>query len=125
MDGWRCGNGLMWGHYIAQGQSSWLKYDLGNVFVQCGNHNGLDHNGDKSYAVWFVSTFGVEVARAMDAERDAHREKSGAKQRTIQELEELLAHYDALYETRYGSYEFGEMIGLGYYGEIIKRHSRP
>ena len=116
-DGARCGNGLMWGHYIAQKQSHWLKYDLGNVFVQCGSHNYLDFHGDKSYGVWFISTFGVDAAQAMENERNARR----GHKHTIDELETMLAHYDDLYQNRY-TVEL-TMCGLvlsGYYGEIIK-----
>jgi hypothetical protein len=113
-----CGNGLMWGHYIAQGQSAWLRYDLGNVFVQCGNHNLRDFHGDKSYATWFINTFGIIAAEALNAEKVAH---SGKSQRTIQELEDLLAHYDNLYQKRfYITYEFRNLIECGYYGEIIR-----
>jgi len=119
-DGARCGNGLAWGHYIAQGQSAWLRYDLGNVFVQCGNHNLLDYNNDKSYSAWFTLTFGEDAVRAMDAERAAHSGKSHG-QRTIDELETMLAHYDDLYQNRYTAPEdlFGR-IQAGYYGEIVK-----
>ena len=117
-DGAKCGNGLAWGHYQSQGQSAWLRYDLGNVFVQCGNHNLLDKNGDKSYATWFVSTFGPDAAKAMQAEARAH---SGGKQRTIQELEELLAHYDDLYQNRYTAPDdIHGRIMAGYYGNVIR-----
>lgn len=120
LDGARCGNGLMWGHYVAQKQSHWLKYDLGNVFVQCGNHNLLDHNGDKSYSVWFANTFGQEAANATVMCGIEHR---GIK-RTIAELEEMLAHYDHLFENRFYADENGnllnELVKAGYYGYIIK-----
>jgi len=116
-DGAKCGNGLAWGHYQSQGQSAWLRYDLGNVFVQCGNHNLLDKNGDKSYATWFVSTFGQAAAEAVQAEARAH---SGGKQRTIQELEELLEWYDHLYQSRFCASETIEgRIKEGYYGELF------
>jgi len=118
MDGWRCGgSGLAWGHYIAQGQSAWLRYDLGNVFVQCSNHNLLDYNNDKSYTAWFSSMFGLEAVRAMDTERDAHRKK----ERAVYELEELLAHYDDLYQDRfYADLTTESLVERGYYGEIIQ-----
>ena len=116
-DGARCGNGLMWGHYIAQKQSHWLKFDLGNVFVQCGSHNYLDFHGDKSYGVWFMSTFGIDVAQVMEQSRDAHR----GEKRTIDELETLLAHYDSLYQNRYtADLSLRGLILAGYYGQIIK-----
>lgn len=117
-DGHRCGNGLMWGHYIAQKQSAWLRYELGNVFVQCGNHNQLDFRGDKSYALWFMTTFGPAAAQAMENERDAHRD---GKQRSVVELEELLAHYDNLFQNRFFvSADIPSLIEAGFYGEIIK-----
>jgi hypothetical protein len=117
MDGGRCGNGLMWGHYIAQKQSHWLKYDLGNVFVQCGSHNYLDFHGDKSYGVWFISMFGVEAARAMEIERNAGR----GKKHTIDQLEFILAHYDDLYQNRYTvNLDLRSLVAAGYYGSIIK-----
>lgn len=122
-DGHRCGNGLMWGHYIAQKQSSWLRYELGNVFVQCGNHNQLDFRGDKSYAVWFMTTFGPASAQAMENERDAHR---GGKQRSIIELEELLSKYDELLQSRFTvSADIPSLVEAGYFGEIIQGITIP
>lgn len=122
-DGHRCGNGLMWGHYIAQGQSAWLRYELGNVFVQCGNHNQLDYRGDKSYSTWFADTFGVVAAKALDAERDAHR---GKDNRTVIELEAMLAHYDELYQNRfYVSADIPSLVAAGYYGEIVRGALEP
>jgi len=117
MDGARCGNGLMWGHYIAQKQSHWLKYDLGNVFVQCGSHNYLDFHGDKSYGVWFISTFGVDTAQAMENERNARR----GHKHTIDELEIMLARYDDLYQNRFTvDLTMSGLVLGGYYGSIIK-----
>jgi hypothetical protein len=119
-DGHRCGNGLMWGHYIAQKQSNWLRLELGNVFVQCGNHNQLDFRGDKSYSAWFISTFGIEAAQAMEAERDSHR---GSKKRSIPELEELLKKYDELYQNRfYIDSTFDGLMQGGYFGDILRLH---
>jgi hypothetical protein len=117
-DGHRCGNGLMWGHYIAQKQSAWLRYELGNVFVQCGSHNQLDYRGDKSYSTWFMETFGVAAAKALEAERDTHRD---GKQRSVIELEELLAKYDNLFQNRfYVNADIPSLIEAGFYGELIK-----
>jgi len=116
-DGARCGNGLTWGHYIAQKQSAWLRYDLGNSFCQCGNHNLLDFHGDKSYATWYTATFGQVAAEAMQAEARAH---SGKPQRTIQELEMMLAQYDTLYQDRFfAPEEIGGRVAAGYYGTVI------
>jgi len=113
-----CGNGLMWGHYVAQGQSAWLRYDLGNVFVQCGNHNLRDHNGDKSYAYWFVKTFGIKAAEHIELQKTKH---AGGKQRTVQELEEMLAYYDELYQNRYYvDADLKSLVTAGYFGEHIQ-----
>ena len=120
IDGGRCGNGLMWNHFIAQKQSSYLRLDLGNVFVGCGSHNMLDFRGDKTLAIWFMRTFGTVAAEAMQA---AAREHSG-KKRTLDELETLLAHYDELYQNRYTvDLALSALIRAGYYGSIIKRNS--
>ena len=118
IDGARCGNGLMWNHFIAQKQSNWLRLELGNVFVGCGNHNLLDFRGDKTLSIWFMKTFGVQAAEAMNAEARAH---SGGKKRTMPELEDLLAHYDELYQNRFyiDSTQAGLIAG-GYFGDIIK-----
>lgn len=113
-----CGGKLVWGHYIAQGQSAWLRNDLGNVFVQCDNHNLRDFRGDKSYATWFMAMFGVKAAQAMDAVKAEH---SGKNKQSIPELEEMLAHYDDLFQNRYYvGLDKESLIEAGYYGEIIK-----
>lgn len=116
-DGGRCGNGLMWGHYISQKQSHYLKFDLGNVFVQCGSHNNLDFRGDKSYSLWFIQTFGTQAAEAMESAR-----KFGQlNKRSIADLEEMLAHYDDLYQNRfYVDTTFDGLVQGGYYGAVIK-----
>lgn len=120
-DGGRCGNGLMWGHYIPQKQSHWLKFDLGNVFVQCGSHNNLDYRGDKSYSLWFISTFGTKAAEAMERAREFGR----GNKRSIADLQEMLSHYDDLYQNRfYIDNTFEGLIKNGYYGEIIKNARR-
>ena len=113
-----CGNGLMWGHYIAQGQSSWLKYDLGNVFVQCGNHNLLDYHGDKSYSTWYHNTFGTNSAELLDRDKREHKNT----RLSMVELRELLAHYERLYQDRfYTQAILYDLIRDGYYGENIKK----
>ena len=118
IDGVRCGGGNQWGHYIPRQQSRWLKYDLGNTFSQCRNHNNLHDKGSQTMGTWFSSTFGVQAALAMEKERDAHR---GEKNKTVQELEEMLAHYDELYQNRYtADLTIGGLVMGGYYGEIIK-----
>lgn len=119
IDGGRCGNGLMWNHYIAQKQSHWMKYDLGNAYWGCGNHNLLDKNGDPTLKIWVQKTFGTSVVLALQAEARAH---SGNKlQRTEQDLEALRAHYDQLYQDRFfvGT-DIPSRIKAGYYGKIIK-----
>ena len=116
VDGSRCGNGLMWGHFITQHASPWLRYNLSNVFWQCGNHNLIHDKHDLTYRIWYAAKFG-DFSRNM-IEREA-AEHIGKKQK-MYELEEMLERYIAMYETRYGSYEIEEMVRLGYYGEIIK-----
>lgn len=118
MDGGRCGNGLMWNHFIAQKQSHYLRLDLGNVFVGCGNHNMLDFHGDKTLSIWFMATFGVDTAARM---AEQSKEHAGHKWELC-ELEALLAHYDELYQNRYTvDIELEPLIMAGYYGEIIKK----
>lgn len=117
IDGGRCGNGLMWNHFIAQKQSNWLKLDLGNVHVGCGNHNYLDFRGDKTFSVWFNKTFGFDNAVRM---LQVSREMKG-KKRTIAELAELLARYDELYQNRFTvESDLRSQIKAGWYGNIIK-----
>jgi len=118
LDGVRCGGCLQWGHYIPRQQSRWLKYDLGNSFPQCRNHNNLHDKGAQTMGVWFGATFGTPAALAMEAERDAHRNKP---QKTIPELEEMLTHYDDLYQRRYFvDTDIPSRIAAGYYGDVIK-----
>lgn len=117
IDGSRCGNGLMWNHYIAQGQSSWMRHDIGNVFWGCGNHNQLDKYGDPILGIWVQKTFGSVTVIALRDEAKAHV----GKKRTEYELEELLAHYDDLYQNRYtAELTLEGLVRGGYYGEIVK-----
>lgn len=117
IDGARCGGGIQWGHYIPRQQSRWLKYNLA-TFAQCRNHNNLHDKGAQTMGVWFCDTFGTEAAKALELERAAHR---GQPQQTIQELEEMLAHYDELYQNRYFvELTLERLVAAGYYGEVIK-----
>lgn len=119
IDGGRCGGGIQWGHYIPRNQSNRLKYELGNTHAQCRDHNMLHLRGAQTMGVWFASYFGVDVAQAMEAEREAHR---GEKNYTVQELEALLAHYENLYQNRfYVDLELDALITNGYYGSVIAR----
>lgn len=116
MDGGRCGNGLMWNHFIAQKQSHYLRLDLGNVFCGCGNHNMLDFHGDKTLSIWFMMTFGVKAAAEMAARA---KENAGHKWELC-ELEDMLNHYDELYQNRYTvDLDMSSLIAAGYYGKII------
>jgi hypothetical protein len=118
IDGVRCGGGNQWGHYVPRQQSRWLKYNLGNTYCQCRNHNNLHDKGAQTMGVWFASTFGTPAALAMEKERDTHR---GEKNMTVQDLEELLAHYDELYQNRYtAELTLGGLVLGGYYGATIK-----
>jgi hypothetical protein len=117
IDGGRCGNGLMWNHVIAQGMSSWMKLEIGNVYVGCGSHNLLDKMGDKTIAAWLSSTFGAGALGALQAEMMAHHKQ----RRNVVELECLLAHYDYLFQNRfYVNPELPDLIKAGYYGSIIQ-----
>lgn len=117
IDGGRCGNGLMWNHLIGQGQSHYLQLDLGNFFCGCGNHNLLDFRGDKTLTLWFVKKFGVNCLEALQL---SAREHKGIK-RTEYELEELLAHYDELYQNRYTvNLDLPSLVAAGYYGDIVR-----
>ena len=121
-----CGNGLMWNHLIAQGQSHWLKFDLGNVHWGCGNHNLLDYRGSKVFSIWFVKTFGIEVLEALETEKQLHRGASG--KRSIPELEAMLYHYTELYQNRYvyiGNGDLQDEVEHGYYGMVVKTAFRP
>lgn len=117
MDGARCGNGLMWNHFIGQNQSRYLRLDLGNFFCGCGNHNMLDFHGDKTLSIWFMQTFGVRTAAILNQQKLIH---AGHKWQ-IDELEMLLAHYDDLYENRFTvDLDLQSLIKAGYYGELIR-----
>jgi len=117
IDGSRCGNGLMWNHLVAQKKSAWLRHDLGNVFLGCGIHNLEDFHGSIVFPAWFVSVFGNKVFAAIDRERQEHI----GKKRTIDELEQQLAHYDELYQNRYTvNLDVPSLVKAGYYGEIVK-----
>lgn len=122
IDGGRCGGKLNWGHFIPRSRSGWLKYDLA-TFVQCDSHNLIHDSrktggGDPIFGLWFSQTFGLPALESMSNEQRLH---TGDK-RTIPELEELLAHYDDLYQNRYYvNFEIPDLIRAGYYGEVIKK----
>lgn len=117
IDGVRCGGSLQWGHFIARQQSGWLKYDLA-TFCQCRNHNNLHDKGAQTMHVWFVEKFGTGAQAALEL---AAREHANGKQRPIYELEEMLAHYDALYDAHFSvTAELSELVEKGYYGQIIR-----
>ena len=119
IDGVRCGGGIQWGHYIPRKQSRWLKYEIGNTFAQCRNHNNLHDKGAQTMGVWFASTFGVDAAKAMEAERDMHR---GEKNKTVQELEDYLASLDQLYQNRYTTdLDLLSLVRGGFYGDVIRK----
>lgn len=113
----KCGNGLMWNHLVSQKQSAWLKYDLGNVFWGCGIHNLQDFRGSTVMPAWFASMFGSLALDTMDLTRDMH---VGDKH-SLTELEDMLAHYDELYQNRFMvNLDTESLVKAGYYGEIIK-----
>ena len=117
IDGVRCHGGLMWNHLIPQGQSKWMQLLLDNIYWGCGNHNLLDKLGDKVLAEYVVLTFGAKAFHAIQEEARIHNKQK----HTIPELEELLAHYDDLYQKRYFvDTDIPSRIAAGYYGEIIK-----
>jgi hypothetical protein len=118
IDGTRCGGGIQWGHYIPRNESAWLKFDLGNTYSQCRDHNGLHKHGSQTMGVWFVKEFGQHVADAMQAERSAHRNQD----RKTWELEEMLARFEQLYQDRFYAPldDLQAMIAAGYYGEVVK-----
>lgn len=117
LDGTRCGNGLMWNHFIAQKQSHWLQIDLGNVTWGCGSHNFLDKHGDKTYSRWYVKNLGEAAMDAISLEAAIHK----GKKRSVPELEVLLAHYEELYQNRYYvNLETDALVKAGYFGEIVR-----
>lgn len=117
IDGARCGNGLMWNHFIAQGQSHWMRLDLGNVYWGCGSHNLLDKYGDPILGMWVQSMFGLPAVIALRNEAKTHVKQK----RTFDELTILLSHYDELYQNRfYVNLDLQSLIKAGYYGEIVR-----
>lgn len=118
IDGARCGGGIQWGHYIPRQQSRWLKYEIGNTFAQCRNHNNLHDKGAQTMGAWFALTFGVTAVVMLEAERAAHR---GDKNQTVDELRDMLDRYTELYQNRYFvGLELCDLVAAGYYGETMK-----
>lgn len=122
IDGGRCGNVMQWGHFIPRARSKYLKYDLA-TFVQCNNHNLIHDSrktggGDPVFGLWFTKKFGITALEMLSR---TQRENIDSKDRTIPELEEMLEHYDNLYQDRYYvSLDTPSLVKAGYYGEIIK-----
>uniref|UniRef100_A0A6M3LTC2 Uncharacterized protein n=1 Tax=viral metagenome TaxID=1070528 RepID=A0A6M3LTC2_9ZZZZ len=121
IDGGRCRGKLNWGHFIPRARSKYLKYDLA-TFVQCDAHNLIHDSrktggGDPIFGLWFASRFGLD---ALERISQVQREHIGDKY-TVPELEELLAHYDELYQDRfYADLTTESLVERGFYGEIIK-----
>lgn len=114
--GGKCHGFLCINHYIPRNLSAFLKYDLGNVFWGCQNHNLLDHLGHPCMSSWFAFTFGEDCVKAMDKAQidNVH------SRRSVANLWDMLEHYKKLYENRYIVHGFEEMVRGGYYGEIIR-----
>jgi len=118
IDGGRCGNGLMWNHFVRQKQSHWLQLDLGNVVWGCGTHNFLDNHGDKTFTRWYVRKFGADAMDAIILEGAAHK----GKKHSMPELEEMLVRYERLYQDRfYVELTLPALVEKGYYGEVIRK----
>jgi len=123
IDGGRCGNVMQWGHFIPRARSKYLKYDLA-TFVQCNNHNLIHDSrkpggGDPVFGLWVTKKFDVGALEALSL---TQRMNIDGKDRTIPELEEMLAYYDELYQNRYyASLDTASLVAAGYYGEIIKQ----
>ncbi len=122
IDGGRCRGIMNWGHFIPRNKSKYLKYDLA-TFVQCQGHNMMHDSsktggGDPIFGLWFAKTFGLETLEALSKEQ---REKQNDKgKHTIAELEEMLAHYDDLYDRHFSvTPVLTELVAEGYYGNII------
>lgn len=122
IDGGRCGGKMNWGHFIPRSRSKFLKYDLA-TFVQCDSHNLIHDSrktggGDPIFGLWFTKKFGVF---ALEKLSEVQREHTDGKNHTIPELEEMLAHYDELYQNRfYVSLDTMSLVKAGYYGKIIR-----
>lgn len=121
IDGVMCRGKMDWGHFIPRNKSKFLKYDLA-TFVQCDGHNFIHDSkkagGDPIFGLWISKTFGINALAAL---HQTQREHTKGKIQTIPELEEMLAHYDQLYQDRiYADLSLGGLIRGGYYGEIIK-----
>lgn len=121
IDGVRCRGKSNWGHFVPRARSKYLKYDLA-TFVQCDGHNLIHDSkktggGDPIFGLWFAKTFGVDTLEAIS---QMQRDHIGDKF-TVPELEELLAHYENLYQNRfYVDAELKSLVEHGYYGPIIQ-----
>lgn len=90
---------------------------MGNVYWGCGSHNLLDKWGDPILGIWVQDTFGAGAVLALRNEAKAHTNKK----RTEYELEEMLAGYDLLYQSRYTTdLDTASLVAAGFYGDIIK-----
>lgn len=124
IDGGRCGGIMNWGHFIPRNKSKYLKYDLA-TFVQCGAHNMMHDSrktggGDPIFGIWFTKTFGIEVLEELSRVQRENQNDKG--KHSIPDLEEMLAHYDDLYQNRYTAPvgDLQAMIWAGYYGNVIR-----
>lgn len=60
-----CGGVLSGGHVIPRQKSRAVKFDEGNIFGQCGNHNYLHQRHPQLYYSWYVDTFGADEFTAL------------------------------------------------------------
>lgn len=90
-DGHRCftcgGKGNQAGHYIAQGRSSYLKFDERNVHCQCARCNLYERGNLPAYAVALQRKYGFAIL--VEFERLRRKEWKP----TRYELEEMIRHY--------------------------------
>lgn len=123
IDGGRCRGKVNWGHFIPRNKSKYLKYDLA-TFIQCDGHNMMHDSkktggGDPIFGLWVAKNFGVEGLEALSEQQREHLGADG--KRPIHELEEMLAHYDELYQNRfYVNLDIPSLVAAGYYGEILR-----
>jgi hypothetical protein len=115
-DGQRCYGFETDSHVYPRGEYG-VTFDLLNNHDECQGHNNLHNSRPSIYNQWFKDTFGKA---AWDYLTEKAAACEGEKSLSTQELQELLAEYQELWDNRPANYDRQQLIELGYFGSWMK-----
>jgi len=108
------------GHVLVRGKWG-TRWDLLNQHCQCSSCNIRHGKAQQAhyYYNWFMGRWGMGAWEYLCEKAESRRDN---KSWTVLELQDLLEHYEALYEKLQGmaSYDNYELVMSGFYGEKAK-----